>query len=93
MATEAHKLQVGIFVIAATLIGVGTAIWLGASRFFENTSLMVTYFSESVQGLEPGSAVKYRGVPAGRVRAHRHRAGRRSHRGGDEHRHGVRRVG
>lgn len=67
MASEANKFQVGVFVIAATVIGVGAAIWLGASRYFENTSYLVTYFSESVQGLEPGAAVKYRGVPAGRV--------------------------
>src|SRR5262249_51748780 len=37
-----------------------------ASRFFEDTVPFVTYFSESVQGLDPGSPVKYRGVPAGR---------------------------
>ena len=56
-----------MFVIAATLIGVAAAIWLGASRFFQETEHFVSYFSESVQGLDPGAAVKYRGVPAGRV--------------------------
>lgn len=69
MATEAHKFRVGVFVIAASIIGIGTVIWLGASRFFEETQRVVTYFSESVQGLEPGAAVKYRGVPSGRVAA------------------------
>lgn len=69
MATEASKFQVGIFVIAAVVIGVGSLIWLGASRFFEETETFVSYFSESVQGLDTGSAVKYRGVPAGRVGA------------------------
>lgn len=69
MATEAHKFQVGVFVIVASIIGIGTVIWLGASRFFEETTRFVTYFSESVQGLDPGAAVKYRGVPAGRVAA------------------------
>lgn len=69
MATEASKFQVGIFVITAVVLGVGSLIWLGASRFFEETETFVTYFSESVQGLDPGSAVKYRGVPAGRVGA------------------------
>ncbi|MFI5367330.1 MAG: MlaD family protein [Candidatus Binatia bacterium] len=68
MATEVHKFQVGVFVIVATVIAVATVIWLGASRFFESTQPFVTYFSESVQGLEPGSALKYRGVPSGRVR-------------------------
>jgi ABC-type transporter Mla subunit MlaD len=67
VATEAHKLQVGAFVIGAAIIGISGAIWLGASRYFEDTGLLVSYFSESVQGLEPGAAVKYRGVPAGRV--------------------------
>lgn len=69
MATEVRKFQVGVFVIAATIVGVGGAIWLGASRFFEQNLRLVTYFSESVQGLEPGAAVKYRGVPSGRVEA------------------------
>lgn len=67
MATEARKAQVGIFVIGAIALSVAAAIWLGASRYFADEVPMVTYFSESVQGLEPGSAVKYRGVPAGRV--------------------------
>ncbi len=67
MATEAHKFQVGIFVIAATAIAIGGLIWLGASHYFEHNVYAVTYFAESVQGLEPGAAVKYRGVPAGRV--------------------------
>jgi len=69
VATEAHKFQVGVFVIASTVVAVGGAIWLGASRFFEKTQHYVTYFSESVQGLDPGTAVKYRGVPAGRVKS------------------------
>ncbi|MGD9764041.1 MAG: MlaD family protein [Candidatus Binatia bacterium] len=67
MATEAQKFRVGLFVILAVLIGLGTAIWLGASRFLSEEVLAVTYFAESVQGLDPGADVKYRGVPCGRV--------------------------
>jgi len=67
VATEAHKFQVGVFVIMTTIIAIAAAIWLGASRFFEKTQHFASYFSESVQGLDPGAAVKYRGVPAGRV--------------------------
>lgn len=69
MASEASRLQVGIFVIVAGGIALGAAIWLGATSFLRDTETFVTYFSESVQGLDPGSAVKYRGVPAGRVGA------------------------
>jgi ABC-type transporter Mla subunit MlaD len=67
MATEARKLRVGLFVIGGVLIGAAAAVWLGASRFFTDEVLAVTYFAESVQGLDAGASVKYRGVPAGRV--------------------------
>ncbi|MCK6553378.1 MlaD family protein [Candidatus Binatia bacterium] len=69
MATEARKFQVGLFVLTAVTIGVAAVIWLGASRFFERTDEFVSYFAESIQGLDPGAAVKFRGVPAGRVAA------------------------
>lgn len=69
MASDSSRFQVGIFVIVAGFIALGTAIWLGATSFLRDTETFVTYFSESVQGLDPGSAVKYRGVPAGRVGA------------------------
>jgi phospholipid/cholesterol/gamma-HCH transport system substrate-binding protein len=67
VSSEARKLQVGLFVIVAVLIGLATAIWLGTTRYLADETDAVTYFSESVQGLDPGAAVKYRGVPAGRV--------------------------
>ncbi len=67
MATEANKFEVGVFVIVTTVIAIAGAIWLGASRFLEKTDRYVTYFSESVQGLDPGSSVKFRGVPGGHV--------------------------
>jgi len=67
VATEAHKVQVGAFVIAATVIVVAGLIWLGATRFFEPSEPFVTYFNESVQGLDVGAPVKYRGVSGGRV--------------------------
>ncbi len=69
MASDTRKFQVGLFVLSAAAIGIGAAIWLGASRYFADEILMVTYFSESVQGLDPGSDVKFRGVPAGRVQS------------------------
>jgi ABC-type transporter Mla subunit MlaD len=67
MATEANKFKVGIFLIAGFLAFNGALIWIGSSRFFESTRRYVTYFAESVQGLDVGSGVKFRGVPLGRV--------------------------
>jgi len=42
-------------------------IWLGTSRYLQKGLTYVTYFNESVQGLDIDSPVKYRGVSIGRV--------------------------
>jgi len=69
MATEANKLKVGAFLIAGFLLFNAALVWIGASHLFENRESFITYFDESVQGLDAGSPVKYRGVPVGRVAA------------------------
>ncbi len=68
MFSQADKFKIGLFVVASLLLGSGLLIWLGASRIFERTHDAVAYFSESVQGLETDSPVKFRGVTAGRVK-------------------------
>jgi phospholipid/cholesterol/gamma-HCH transport system substrate-binding protein len=62
------KILIGLFVIVGSAICVGTIIWLGASRYFEKGSPYIAYFDESVQGLNPDSRVKLRGVNIGRVK-------------------------
>jgi phospholipid/cholesterol/gamma-HCH transport system substrate-binding protein len=64
---KTSKLVIGIFITGAIIITVIAIIWLGASHYFENGNRYVTYFDESVQGLNPDSTVKYRGVDIGRV--------------------------
>lgn len=58
---------VGVFVFFGTLCILGAIIWLGYSQLLKETIEYVTYFDTSVEGLEPGSAVKYQGVPIGTV--------------------------
>ncbi|MCZ7586453.1 MAG: MlaD family protein [Deltaproteobacteria bacterium] len=67
MSTEAHKFKVGLFVIGSVVIAAGALIWLGASKFLSETRRYVTYFDESVQGLDIGSQVKFMGVAVGGV--------------------------
>ena len=59
--------MIGLFVTIGVLIGVAAIVWLGASKYFEKGAIYVTYFNESVQGLQVDSAVKFRGVDVGRV--------------------------
>ncbi len=67
MPSEQTKFMVGIFLIVGGTICLILFIWLGASKFFEKGYTLVTYFNESVQGLNLDAPVKYRGVPVGRV--------------------------
>jgi len=59
---------VGLFVAAGFVLGVSAVVWLGASKYFQKGSMYVTYFDESVQGLQVDSVVKYRGVDVGTVK-------------------------
>lgn len=59
--------MVGLFVITGVLIGVAAIVWLGAANYFQKGTRYVTYFDESVQGLQVDSRVKYRGVEVGSV--------------------------
>jgi phospholipid/cholesterol/gamma-HCH transport system substrate-binding protein len=59
---------VGLFVTLGLMLGAAAVIWLGASKYFQKGSMYVTYFDESVQGLQVDSIVKFRGVDIGTVR-------------------------
>lgn len=69
MSSRADKFKIGLFVVGSGLLAVVLMIWLGASRYFESSKTVVAYFTESVQGLQADSPVKFRGVPVGRIKA------------------------
>ena len=59
---------VGLFVTLGMVLGAAAIIWLGANKYFQTGAVYVTYFDESVQGLQVDSIVKFRGVDIGTVR-------------------------
>lgn len=67
MASQRTKFTVGLFVATGIGLALLFIIWLGMSRFLEKGQYYVTYFNESVQGLDRDSPVKYRGVSIGRI--------------------------
>ena len=64
---KTSNFMLGLFVTVGILLGAGAILWWGASKYFQKGSPYVTYFDESVQGLQVDSSVKYRGVDVGRV--------------------------
>jgi len=60
-------LRVGALVLAGLALGLGFLLFFTANRLGASNTLYETYFRESVQGLEIGAAVRFRGVAIGRV--------------------------
>jgi len=67
MAGKTSKFMVGLFVTLGGILTVVAIIWVGATKYFEKGDRYITYFDESVQGLQKDSIVKYRGVEVGRI--------------------------
>lgn len=69
MATGTNHWKLGLFVILGIALSLASLVALGARNWNERSVSYVSYFDESVQGLEVGSPVKFRGVTVGRVSA------------------------
>lgn len=67
MNGRANYFKIGLFVIAGTVIAVAAVIILGVGAVFQEEILVESYLADSVQGLEVGSPVKFRGVQIGKV--------------------------
>jgi phospholipid/cholesterol/gamma-HCH transport system substrate-binding protein len=67
MARQKTNLIIGLFVILGVVMGVVAIIWVGATSYFQKGTSYISYFDESVQGLQLNSAVKFRGVDVGLV--------------------------
>jgi paraquat-inducible protein B len=66
MSIRANPTAIGLFMIGGlvlTLIGAATL----ASTTWNKQTVFISYFGESVNGLEVGAPVKFQGVPIGRV--------------------------
>jgi phospholipid/cholesterol/gamma-HCH transport system substrate-binding protein len=69
MATGTNHYKLGLFVLLGLAASIAFVVTLGARNWNQASVSYVSYFDESVQGLELGSPVKFRGVAVGRVSA------------------------
>ncbi len=68
MEPRGAALRTGLFVIGAVVVLIGL-VFLLSGNMFQRGAVYESYFRESVQGLDVGSAVKFRGVTIGKVTA------------------------
>ena len=67
MKNKVNSLAIGFFVLGAVFLAVLTIIIFGAAKFFEDDQIFASRFSETVNGLDVGAPVKFKGVKIGKV--------------------------
>src|SRR5260221_13300351 len=67
MSTKAKPTVIGVFVLGAILIAIGAVFFFGSADLFAKKQTYVSYFAQSVSGLQTGSNVKFKGVNIGKV--------------------------
>ncbi len=67
MSAPTNHWKLGLFVVLGFIMTLSTVAWLGARSLRKEMGRYVSYFDESVQGLEVGSPIKFRGVTIGSV--------------------------
>lgn len=65
---KASYAKIGFFVLVGLVILIAGLMVFGSGTLFSKHVFVETYFDDSVQGLDVGSAVKYRGVTIGNVK-------------------------
>jgi paraquat-inducible protein B len=67
MSIRANPTAIGLFLIGAIVLAVIGVAVLASTAWFNKQSTFISYFGESVNGLEVGAPVKFQGVPVGSV--------------------------
>lgn len=67
MTTPTNHWKLGMFVVVGTLCAITFLFWLGTQSFRKETVRYVSFFDETVTGLDVGSPVSFRGVNIGNV--------------------------
>ena len=68
MSKKANPTAIGLFILIGMALGVGGLLLFSSSKLFSSTRECIVYFNESLNGLDEGAPVKYRGVTIGSVK-------------------------
>jgi paraquat-inducible protein B len=68
MSKKANPTAIGLFIVLGLALGVSGLLLFSSSKLFTKTYDYILYFNESLNGLNEGAPVKYRGVRIGSVK-------------------------
>lgn len=67
MSVRANPTAIGLFMIGAVTLSLVAVAALASTAWFGDRQTFISFFDESVNGLERGAPVKFQGVPVGTV--------------------------
>ncbi|MHB1192968.1 MAG: MlaD family protein [Longimicrobiales bacterium] len=68
MSIRANPTAIGLFMIGAIVLMVTGVVTLASAAWFQSRTSFISFFEESVNGLDRGAPVKFQGVPVGTVK-------------------------
>ena len=68
MSQKPNPTSIGLFIVIGLALGVTGLLLFSSSKMFTKTRDIVVYFNQSLNGLNVGAPVKYRGVTIGSVK-------------------------
>lgn len=68
MSQKPNPTSIGLFIVIGAALGVTGLLLFSSSRLFTTTRDCILYFNDSLNGLNEGAPVKYRGVTVGSVK-------------------------
>lgn len=68
MSKKINPTSIGLFIVTGVALGVAALLLFGSSKWFTHAREFIVYFDDSVNGLNEGAPVKFRGVTVGSVK-------------------------
>ena len=68
MSKKINTISIGLFIVTGVALGVTGLLLFSSSKLFTKTKDIIVYFDDTLNGLNEGAPVKYRGVTIGSVK-------------------------
>jgi paraquat-inducible protein B len=68
MSKKINTTSIGLFIVSGVALGVIGLLLFSSSKMFSKTKDIIAYFDDSLNGLNEGAPVKFRGVTVGSVK-------------------------
>lgn len=68
MSKKINTTSIGLFIVTGVALGVAGLLLFSSSKLFSRTRDIIVYFDDSLNGLNEGAPVKFRGVTIGSVK-------------------------